>query len=152
MYVALSRAARNPFFHVQAHVPDTLDGRFDLLVVHLFLGLDRLRATPGSEALQQALLECFFSSLDRSLREMGVADLGVGRRIRTMADACHGRLTRYRTDWADSASRRQALLDNVYRGDDARAAEGMEALLAALDAFAAQLASHSIEALTQGQL
>lgn len=152
MYVALSHAARNPFFHAQAHVPDTLDGRFDLLVVHLFLGLERLRAEPESEAFQRALLECFFSSIDRSLREMGVGDLGVGKRIRKMADACHGRLTRYRADWADTGTRQRALLDNVYRGDEALAAQGMDALLPSLDAFAARLASLSIDALSQGRM
>lgn len=152
MYVALSQEARNPFFYSTAQVPDTIDGRFDMLVVHLFLAIERLRAEPESDAFQRALLECFFSSLDRSLREMGVADLGVGKRIRKMADACNGRLTRYRAGWPGSATRRSALLDNVYRGDEARASQGMDALLSALDAFAARLAAQPVVGLKEGKL
>ncbi|MBA4274212.1 MAG: ubiquinol-cytochrome C chaperone [Alphaproteobacteria bacterium] len=140
-YLALSQEARNPFFYSDAHVPDTIDGRFDLTVVHLFLGLERLKREPNTEAFQRALLECFFSSLDRSLRELGVGDLGVGKRIRKMADACHGRLTRYRADWADASTRRAALVANVYRGDEARAALGIDALLARLAAYEAALAA-----------
>lgn len=152
MYVALSQEARNPFFYEQAHVPDTLDGRFDMLVVHVFLALERLRQEPGSDAFQRALLECFFSSLDRSLREMGVADLGVGKRIRKMADACNGRLTRYRADWGDITTRRTALHDNIYRGDSERSAAGMDRLLQALDAFAHRLQEQPADGLQQGML
>ena len=151
-YVALSQEARNPFFYTEAHVPDTLDGRFDLTVVHLFLALERVKREPASEPFQRALLECFFSSLDRSLRELGVADLGVGKRIRKMADACHGRLTRYPRDWAHPDTRRQALLDNVYRGDTVRADAGMDALLAQLARYESDLASQPLSTLSQGQL
>ncbi len=147
-YVALSHEARNPFFFNEAQVADTIDGRFDILVVHLFLGLERAKREPHSEAFQRALLECFFSSLDRSLREMGVADLGVGKRIRKMADACNGRLTRYAADWANPTSRKAALAANVYRGDEARAAAGMDALVAALGAFESRLASQPIAGLS----
>lgn len=143
-YLALSESARNPFFYRDAAVPDTLDGRFDMLVVHVFLGLERLRAEPGSERFQRALLECFFSTLDRSLREMGVADLGVGKRIRKMAHACKGRLARYARDWGHADTRRAALLDNVYRGDTLRAGQGMEALLCALAATEAALAAQPV--------
>jgi cytochrome b pre-mRNA-processing protein 3 len=150
LFVALSDAARNPFFYSDAAVADTLDGRFDMLVVHLFLTLERLRSEPESEALQRALLECFFSSLDRSLREMGVADLGVGRRIRKMADAAKGRLTRYLKDWPEQESRLRALTDNVYRGDTDRASQGGVALLEQLAQFEQELADTPYAALLKG--
>jgi len=150
--IALTEAARNPFFYEQAQVADTLDGRFDMLVIMHFLALERLRPEPGSEAFQQALLECFFATLDRSLREMGVGDLGVGKRIRKMADACKGRLLRYGECWADPEARAASLLANLYRGDVTRATEGMPHLLPALDAFAARLRETPLDALKQGQL
>lgn len=150
--IALNEEARNPFFYTEAHVPDTLDGRFDMLVVMHFLGLERLRAEAGSEAFQQALLECVFSTLDRSLREMGVGDLGVGRRIRRMADACKGRFARYRESWVEPEARAAALLANVYRGDVARARAGMDALNTALDAFSARLARSGFAGLKEGRI
>lgn len=152
LYVALSEAARNPFFYETAQVPDSIDGRFDMHVVHVFMALERLKREAESEELRRALLECFFSSLDRSLREMGVGDLGVGKRIRKMADACHGRITRYTADWADTQRRRQALIDNVYRGDAARAEAGIDALMAELSRFEAVLAALPMGALCAGTL
>ncbi len=152
LYVALSDHARNPFFYTDAQVADTIDGRFDMHVLLVFLTLERLKRDSGTESMQRALLECFFSSLDRSLRELGVGDLGVGKRIRKMGDACHGRLTRYQRDWADSASRRAAVLDNVYRGDTTRADAGMDALLSHLQQFETALASQAVDSITLGKL
>jgi cytochrome b pre-mRNA-processing protein 3 len=143
LYVALSDAARNPFFYHPApegaEVPDTLDGRYDMLIAHLFLALRRLKQIGGTEAFQQALIECFFSDLDRALREMGVGDLGVGRRIRAMADGFHGRITRYEAAHIDAAAWRAALADNVYRGDATRADAGIDTLAQALAQFEVQL-------------
>jgi cytochrome b pre-mRNA-processing protein 3 len=152
LYVALSDHARNTFFYTEAQVPDTLDGRFDMHVVLVFLTLERLKRDAGTESMQRALLECFFSSLDRSLRELGVGDLGVGKRIRKMADACHGRLTRYQRDWADATTRRAAVLDNIYRADTARADTGLDALLSHLQQFEAALAAQNVTTLTSGKL
>lgn len=131
---------------------DTLDGRFDMLILMHFLGLERLRAEEGSEAFQQALLECLFSTLDRSLREMGVGDMGVGKRVRKMADACQGRLARYRESWNEAPVREAALVTNVYRGDVARAREGLPHLLSSLDAFSRTLASKSYTQIQTGEI
>lgn len=156
LYVALSEAARNPFFYRPApegaQVADTLDGRYDLLILHLFLALHRLKQLGDTAPFQRALIECFFSDLDRSLREMGVGDLGVGRRIRAMADGFHGRLTRYEAAYGDDAAWRAALLDNVYRGDAARSGEGMAALINAANACDAGLAACTAADLEAGIL
>lgn len=95
LYSAIVTAARQPRFYAEWGVPDTLDGRFDMIVLHQFLVLDRLRNEPGQEDLSQALTDTFFDDMDRSLREMGVGDLSVGKKVRKMAEAYHGRLAAY---------------------------------------------------------
>src|ERR1700712_2870681 len=83
-YIALVAAARNPFFYTELKVPDSIDGRFDLIVLHLFLLQHRLIAhkTPENESFAQFLSEAFFADMDSSLREIGVAGNRGGHRIR----------------------------------------------------------------------
>src|SRR5262249_18572993 len=96
LYGAVVAQARRPAFYLRFGVPDTLDGRFDMIALHVFLVMRRLKAE-GEEgrALSQALANRFFADLDRSLREMGVGDLGVGRRVKVMAKAFYGRIAAY---------------------------------------------------------
>lgn len=98
VYRTLVRQARRPEFYRALAVPDTLDGRFDLLVLHLFLVQRRLRS--GDRTVQrwlQQLMDVFATDMDRSLREMGVGDLSVGRNIYTMLGAVQGRMAVYGT-------------------------------------------------------
>ncbi|MBE8220901.1 MAG: ubiquinol-cytochrome C chaperone [Alphaproteobacteria bacterium] len=98
-YTALVAAARAlPLY--EAGAPDTLDGRFDMLVLHLHLVLRRLRVlgqdnNPESHRFAQALFDHFFQNMDETLREMGVGDTSVGKRIRKMAQAYYGRAKAY---------------------------------------------------------
>lgn len=94
LYEAIVAAARHPTPYAAWGVPDTVAGRFDMIVLHLFLALERLKGE--GDALGQQLVDEFFRDMDRSLREMGVADLGVGKKVRKMAEACYGRLAAYR--------------------------------------------------------
>ena len=77
-------------------MPDTLDGRFDLTALHAFLLVHRFQAepTPGPD-LAQAVFDAMFSDMDHNLREIGVSDLTVGRRVRAMWEAFHGRAKAY---------------------------------------------------------
>jgi len=77
-------------------IPDSLDGRFDALALHAALMIDRLRREPDGEALAQAFFDAMFHHLDLTLREIGVQDLGVGRRIKIMAEGFQGRALAYR--------------------------------------------------------
>lgn len=96
LYQAIVAQARAPEFYARLGVPDTLDGRFDMISLHLFLVLRRLKAEgEGARDLGQALCDRFFDDLDRSLREMGAGDLGVGRRVKAMAKAFYGRVAAY---------------------------------------------------------
>ena len=141
LYGALVAQARAPAFYRELAVPDTLDGRFDMIVLHLFLVLRRLKAEgPSGQALSQELSEVFVRNMDQSLREMGVGDLGVGRRVKDMARALFGRIEAYETALAaGDAALQAALARNVYgaatppAGAAAALADYVSQALAALD-------------------
>ena len=115
---AVSARARDPAFFLDYGVPDTLDGRFDVLVLHASLVLEQLRP-PHQRALAQALIDALFVHLDEAMREQGVGDIGIARRMKAMAGAFYGRLHAYR-DACDQDALAAALLRNVYRGASAR--------------------------------
>jgi cytochrome b pre-mRNA-processing protein 3 len=85
-----------PVFYSDYHVPDTFEGRFELLTLHAALALRQLRAKDAKgTAMAQDLVDAVFRHFDRALREIGVGDLSVGKRIKTMAAAFLGRATAY---------------------------------------------------------
>jgi cytochrome b pre-mRNA-processing protein 3 len=116
LYAALAGQARAPAFYAALGVPDTVDGRFDLLVLHAWLMMQRLDGEPDGGALKQDLFDAMFDHLDLTVREMGAQDLGVGRRIKRMAEGFQGRATAYREAWlaGDEAALREALRRNVF--------------------------------------
>ncbi|MBN8531984.1 MAG: hypothetical protein J0L97_09020 [Alphaproteobacteria bacterium] len=96
LYTTLVARARNPFFYSQAGVPDTGEGRFEMIVLFVALADARLAAAgEGSKALRRQLAEVLVDDFDRSLREMGVGDLSVGKKVRTLAGSAHLRLRGY---------------------------------------------------------
>lgn len=116
LYRAVVEQARSSAFYRDAGVPDTLDGRFELVALHAFMVLRRLQADPGrTGVLAQALFDAMFDDMDRSLREMGAGDLGVGRRVKFMASSFLGRVKAYEggLDGGDEALR-SALVRNLY--------------------------------------
>jgi cytochrome b pre-mRNA-processing protein 3 len=120
LYDAAVKAARDPYLYVVLGVPDTLDGRFDLIGLHAFLLIHRLRFLPDpGSALAQAVFDAMFSDMDLALREMGVGDLSVGRRVRAMWEAFHGRARAYELALADESDDAlpAALARNVWRGE-----------------------------------
>src|SRR5438034_256350 len=95
-YRRIVEQARQPGFFNANGVPDTLDGRFELICLHAFLFLHRLkREAPPAERLGQRLFDTMFADFDRSLREMGTGDLIVGREVKRMAQAFFGRIDAY---------------------------------------------------------
>lgn len=117
LYVAAVEQARRPEFYRRCGVPDTLDGRFELIALHTFLALHRLAADSdqASRDIAQALFDRLFADMDRSLREMGVGDMGIGRRIQQMAQGFYGRMAAYRQALADGDEALEgALRRNLY--------------------------------------
>lgn len=112
LYQSIVAAARRPSFYTELGVPDTVDGRFDLIVLHICLLMRRL---PENSSLRQPLFDLFFSDMDRNLREMGVGDMSVGKKMRPMFSAFYGRLKAYSAALAGEEDLVNVLKRNVYR-------------------------------------
>jgi cytochrome b pre-mRNA-processing protein 3 len=106
--------SREPIFFRDLNVPDTVDGRFDMVALHGWLVLDRLKAA-GMDPAAQALTDILFVSFDEALREQGTGDMGMGRRMKAFANAFFGRLAAY-GGAKDEAMLAEALARNVWRG------------------------------------
>jgi len=148
-YVKLVEQARREFFYTQYGVADNLDGRFDVIVLHIFFLTSRLKKE--SPEFLRSLWEVFFSDMDRSLREMGVSDTGVGKRIKKMAQAFYGRIDAYDKTIIDSSSFKESLKRNLYREgtvDD----EQLNKLAAYVWRNMDFIKSQSLEAITKGEI
>ena len=92
LYAASASAARRSFLYADLGAPDTVEGRFELYSLHAFLVIRRLRSQPDKTgALSQALFDSLLRGLDDGLREMGVGDLSVGKKMRKLGEALYGR-------------------------------------------------------------
>ncbi|HTC10001.1 MAG TPA: ubiquinol-cytochrome C chaperone family protein [Acetobacteraceae bacterium] len=133
LYGAAVTAARDPYLYSVLGVPDTLDGRFDMIGLHAWLVIHRLRFLPEpGPALAQAVFDAMFSDMDIALREMGVGDLSVGKRVRAMWEAFHGRARAYEDALTETEpdGLPDVLIRNVWRG--ATPPDGAAAALARL--------------------
>ncbi len=155
LYGAAVARAREPVFYRDFGVPDTLEGRFEMISCHVFLILRRLKGeSPGPDegGLAQAVFDLMFADMDRNLREMGVGDLGVGRRVKAMAQALYGRIRAYEDGLAGGEDAlAQAIQRNVF--NDPAGAPGVAARALARDmaASAAALAALPSPALAKGE-
>lgn len=134
LYGSVVTAARQPAFYETLGVPDTPEGRFELVVLHLFLALEVLRAKgTAAEGLVRRTIEAFVIDMDDCMREMGVGDLTVPKKVKRAAAAFYERATSYRRGLAEAGSPERGwpelsktLRGYVYsgsaeRGDDAAA-------------------------------
>jgi len=135
LYAGVVAQARQPFFYSCLGVPDTLDGRFDALVAHAFLLMRRLGAAQAGEdarLLSQAVFDLMFADMDQNLRELGVSDMSVGKKVRQMVEAFYGRIAAYEAAIeAGGGALAEAVARNLYRGSPPtpEAADGMAAYL-----------------------
>ena len=118
-YNEIVKQARRPELMINFHVTDNIDGRFDLLCLHMCLVLKRLKTNPKlTRRYCQDLFDFMFLDMDQSLREMGVGDLSVGNRVKEMGKAFLGRLQVYESVIdAEDDKLQEALIRNVYRGN-----------------------------------
>jgi cytochrome b pre-mRNA-processing protein 3 len=133
LYAAIVAQARQPAFYQTVGVADTPEGRFDLIVLHVVLVMRRLRGEGAKgRALAQELFDLFFADMDRNLREMGISDMSVPKRIRSMVEAFYGRAGVYDAalDAAGGEGLDAALERNLFAGS------GPEASLGAMSAYA----------------
>jgi cytochrome b pre-mRNA-processing protein 3 len=153
LYAAVVAAGREPHWYVEGAVPDTVDGRFDMIASVLAIVMLRLEAepTPAAGAASARLVECFVEDMDGQLRQFGVGDVVVGKRMGKMMGMVGGRLGAYREGLAGEASLAEALLRNLYRGEHPGAA-ALAHGEARLRALHAALAGVELDALMAGRL
>ncbi len=114
LYASAFNHARSTRFYVEYDVPDTLDGRFDLLLVHLFLIINRMQGEGRKGAqLAQALFDTTFADMDQGLRENGIGDMGLPKHMRRMMLAFNGRMHSY-AEGLDKGNLEQVLARNLY--------------------------------------
>ena len=115
--IAIVRRGLSPSFYQRFAVPDTFNGRFDMVSLHAFLVLSALEGEADRD-LSQDLVNALFHSFEDALRDQGAGDIGMTRRIQKIAGAFYGRLEAYR-----AATTREeiaaVMLRNLY-GDDGR--------------------------------
>src|ERR1700751_669266 len=99
IYGMIVTQAREPLFYQDLYpglgIPDTVNGRFDLVLAHLWMGLRRLRQFEGGTEAGPALFDHFCADMDANLREMGVGDHAVPKRMQAFGEAFYGRTAAY---------------------------------------------------------
>jgi len=118
LYMQSVSQARLPYFYEKGGVADTPDGRFDMIMLHVYLILRRFRRAPEkTQLIGQALFDRMFVDIDQNLREMGAGDIGVAYRVKDMAKAFYGRIAAYDEglDGENDACLANALRRNLFR-------------------------------------
>ncbi len=150
LYAAAVARAREPVFYARLGVADTPEGRFEMIALHGFAVMRRLKSAgaPGAE-LSQDVFDVLFTDLDRNLREMGVGDLAVGKRIKRLVTQFYGRVLAYEQGLAaGEAALADILARNIYAGAGPSAPE-LASYVFALDR---SLAAHDGAELLAGRL
>lgn len=121
LYASIVAAARQERFYSEWQVPDTPLGRFEMLSLHMFLFQNRMKSEQGPPRdVAQTLIDDFFTDVDHSLRELGIGDLGVPKRMKKLAKMYYGRTAAYgdALDRGDREALQAALLRNIQPNSD----------------------------------
>jgi len=118
LYEAVTRQARDQVFYRDWGVPDTVEGRFELYSLHVILLLGRLSGQDAQAAeVRQALFDAYLRSLDDALRDMGVGDLSVGKKMRKLGEAFYGRAKSYEQALSGDDDALGALIERTVYAD-----------------------------------
>lgn len=151
-YETITDAARHPVFYTGMGVPDTVMGRFEMVCVHLVLYFRRTRGVDGAAAsIAQEIMDAFFEDMDHSIRELGVGDAGVPKRMKKIGRMFFGRARSYEEalEANDLEALAEALGRNIYP-DPKQKAPKMEALAAYAASVASSLDKASLEEIESG--
>jgi len=150
LYGMIVAQARLPCFYRDYGVADTVNGRFDMIVLHLATVLDRFAHEPALQGLGQGIFDRFCRDMDHNLREMGIGDLKVPKEMRRLGEAFYGRSQAYRTAWAAGSDELlvKALQKNIYAG----AGSAAPRLAAYVRATLRELAAQPAEGFISGEL
>lgn len=116
-YAVLTSAARTPAFYLDMNAPDTVMGRFEMLTIMLILYFRRTaRSKRSGQEIAQNIIDAFFEDVDHSIRELGVGDPGVPKRMKKLAGMYYGRLESYAAalDKGDRDALMAALARNLH--------------------------------------
>ncbi len=148
LYGTVVAQSREPLFYTLSGVPDTATGRFDLIALHGFLVMHRLKGAEGGAELARALSETLVEDIDRNLREMGTGDLSVGRKVKHLTQGFYGRMEAYEEGLgATDTVLHAAVQRNLFGG---AAAEAIPEIGAYLRREARRLADQPFDALAKG--
>ncbi|TCL70304.1 ubiquinol-cytochrome C chaperone family protein [Rhizobium sp. BK251] len=162
-YSALTATARMPVFYTDLNVPDTVMGRFEMLSIVMILFFRRTRTSQVSgQEIAQEIVDAFFQDIDHSIRELGIGDTSVPKRMKKLAGMFYGRLESYSAamDGADAEGLASALRRNIYPEQQANAPDmrrladwmmGAEASLAAVTEAEIATGSAVMPAPAQGE-
>ena len=143
-------AGRRPHFYAELGVPDTPDGRFELIVLHAALVMRHLRdAGETGKAVSQEMFDAMFSDFDAALREMGTGDTSVGKKMRKLGEAFYGRAKAY--DAALEEDEIEPLVDALARNLTGQADDGARRIAEWVRAADAALAAQGGEKLAAGE-
>lgn len=150
LYVSIAEAARRPEFYTELGVPDEVESRYDVLSVHVILVLRRFKMERARTAKHaQLLFDVMFRDVDDTLREMGVGDLRVGKKVREYAEAFFGRALAYEKALDGDEPLETALGRNVYGDEEAPGAKALAVYMREADAL---LAAQTIDDLIAGNV
>jgi cytochrome b pre-mRNA-processing protein 3 len=154
LYGALVAQARSPEFYMHLGVPDTMEGRYEMVMLHAFLVLRRVkRMGESGKELGQNVFDILFDDMDQTLREIGVGDLSVGKKVKGLAAAFYGRIAAYEEglEKEEPAVLEEALKRNLYAM--ASPTQGQLAALANyMRAADAHLAAQSTDEIAAGRI
>jgi cytochrome b pre-mRNA-processing protein 3 len=149
LYSACVLQARAPTFYSQLGIPDTIDGRFDLLLLHVFLVM---RCLEGAPEARQRFFDLMFADMDQNLREMGVGDMSIGKKMKPMLAAFYGRGQAYeRAIHGNDALLGETLARNLY-GNTAPSANSLNQLTSYVRATKEKLAQQPLSQLLSGHV
>ncbi|WP_421786482.1 ubiquinol-cytochrome C chaperone family protein [Hyphobacterium sp.] len=120
LYDRIVETARRPQFYTNGGVPDTPEGRFELISLHVIVVIRQLnKQGERGKAAGQSLFEYFFKDMDYAMREMGIGDTSIGKKVRAMAEVFYGRFKAYAeaADAGDEVALAAAVRRNVF-GDE----------------------------------
>ncbi len=151
LYGAIVGQARREGFYAQLGVPDTPAGRYAMIALHGFLVMDRLAAEPDAAGISQQLFDVMFADMDRNLRELGVGDLSVGKKVKGMAQYFYAMAADCKRGMkGDGVVLRDALRHNVY-GEQAPEPHRLDALSDYFSACVAALAAQEAGEIVEGR-
>lgn len=141
LYGAIMAAALRPELYARLGAPDTFEGRFEAAALHMALVMNRLaQLPPPADEASQALVNLFFDRLDAAMREKGIGDNGLSRRMKAFAKGFYGRLKAYDEAGEDRSALGEALGRNLLEGGAAS-----DELIDAALALRARIAAASLD-------